>query len=199
MNSRKLHLLQHMPIFIRLFGSPLNYDTERWENYLKHCAKIPWKQSKKSCTDFLGNMLLKTIDYLESDHRVQVDSESNDVSDDQINTLRRMTDNKGCTLVFEESKQCGELVPLIVQHDDEGELHLCLANNFSSGNILQEGKIIKAIKKYIEFEEEDWLGFLALVKDSNKFAWITGSIFGIEATSRRKVMRIYSLFYKPMV
>ena len=44
----KLHMIQHMQYWIEMFGSPLGFDTERWESFMSNGAKQVWKRSKKS-------------------------------------------------------------------------------------------------------------------------------------------------------
>jgi hypothetical protein len=53
----KFHAVVHFSFYIRLFGSPKNWDTETYELFHKAAAKIPWKQSNHK-TGYEGRMLV---------------------------------------------------------------------------------------------------------------------------------------------
>ena len=61
-NSEKFHLMLHLPMWIKMYGSPLGFDTERWESFLTLSAKRIWKRSKKSKGDFANLMFDKLIE-----------------------------------------------------------------------------------------------------------------------------------------
>lgn len=53
----KLHLLLHVPYFIRKYGAPINWDTSSFESAHKHLVKAYYKRSSKRIADLTSETM----------------------------------------------------------------------------------------------------------------------------------------------
>ena len=199
LNSVKLHLIQHLPDWIRMYGSPLGFDTERWETFLSHSAKRMWKRSKKTRSDFTEKMIDKLMDCRDEMSDSTLEKATKEGIDCYIPVLSRADVASANTYSFRELHKnpniqltCRENFAVI----GTGTHVMGTDCDWPLTKYLSEDEFAASIEQYDTVNYTDpKRTFNAMVGLQMQMVFI-GAVTAVENTSSTRQMKLYSSMYQ---
>ena len=200
--SMKLHLLFHLPQWIRLYGSPLGLDTERWENFLSLSAKKIWKQSKKSTTDFMSNMLMKLLETTSGNTLYNLDESTvvdEDDNDHAVPLLTRLDIQRGKSYNFEKYGTTSNKHEISATILVDGTFSLCLVEEWPLDYYLPWDLFVSSLRRYIDSFGGDWNAIGSDLDNGRLIMSLVSSVKAGEESVGSRKLKLHSLYSKPKV
>ena len=188
--SEKLHLILHLPMWIKLYGSPLGYDTERWESFLTLSAKRIWKRSQKSKGDFANIMFDKLIELRSSYTKQNNHIYAEKVHDFAVPVLTRSEIESGKNYLF-VAMRTGKPIKLMVKFDD-GMPFIGCEGDWALSDVLSEVQFSDAIQRYMVGVDVNWEEWVRNMDNGSNNAALIAALSASEAANESHLMKLYS-------
>ena len=196
-HSEKFHLILHLPMWIKLYGSPLGFDTERWESFLTLSAKRIWKRSQKSKGDFANLMFDKLIELRSSYTKQNNHIYSEKVLDFAVPVLTRSEIESGKNYSF-AAMRTGRPIKLIVKFDD-GMPFIGCEGDWALSDVLSDVQFSDAIQRYMVAVDVNWDEWLRNMANGSNSASLISALSASVTVNESHLMKLYSRISRPMV